>query len=499
MLHINNFANFQNVNIPRQPRSIATGLMELAFAFAFAGPVFAADPSSDIFVSAPDSMQQVVSIEAVVGKTPKTVFVPGHFNRDKRGALFIDGQRFVTTSGATDVAGFISGDAGYLIAVHANVTDFTEQTSSTSVAAQTSRPLFSEEELQKLPPEMRLKALQMMGGSATPQESVSGKFGNGDSNATVFYKCISATSCSIARILRGLPDLQIAENMIWFVVPTLSQRVGGELVEFLVSYSGIGFDGKSVDGPRSVLYAAPLPKGDWVIKRLDRSEGWKHDYSWVIRAQDGSDRVLFSATDRADDFLQFVEPKSIVVDGTPISPSVAYGTVVAITGGYDKGWRTTNLYNRPFCATKASKDRLQGMSFSWSDNQLIAKFAGEQIAVIPVDGKVYAFGQATMKTKNVLGMLDVDCENGDFSQKGAEGKKTYGYIEPDSFWLSSGNPSAIGLGGFVHIKSPNGNLLILTGRMKEGKPLPGILVENGKRIETSEIIKFFDRYGIVNQ
>lgn len=452
--------------------------------------------ASEPFASDAGEQLQVGSIEDVLGKSPKTIFVPGRFYRNGQGALFIDGQRFSTVSGVRDVAGFLKSNSGYLIAVRANVVDFTEVANGPAAPTQPSKPLFTEEELRKLPPEMRLKALQAMGTPA-PQESVGVKFGNGKSNATVFYRCSTATSCTIARVVKGLPDLHLTDKTIWFHLPAQSQRVGSEYTSWLLTYSGIDINGVSTDGPNNVLYAAPLPNKEWMIKRLDKEYVSSIDYSWVIRSKEGIEKALFSGTDLVRNSLQITIPTSIAVDMQPISPSAAYGVLSVTTGGYDRTFSETRIYNWPVCATTASKDRMLGTIMSASDSRSKATFIAEQMAFIPDSGKTYAFGQAKIKG-NVLGKAEVDCEKAVFTEQGVV-KTPYANIEKDGFSFLNGSPKTTGLGGFVHIQSPNGNLILLTDRMKEGKPLAGIRVEDGKRIDSADAQRFMDRYGIVNE
>ena len=460
-------------------------------------PLLAFAQEIDIFVAGPGASPQVVALDEVLGKAPRTVFVPGRFYRNGQGVLFIDGQRFATANGVRDVAGFLAGNGAYLIAVRANVVDFTEQAGGPSTPAQASKPLFTEDELRKLPPEMRVKALQAM-ESTVPPQAVGVKFGNGKPNATVFYRCSSVTACTIARVVKGLPELHITDKTIWFNVPSQSQRIGREFASTLLTYSGIDINGASIDGPASVLYAAPLPKGEWMIKRLEKEHVSSIDYSWAIRSSEGSDRVLFSGSDLSRDFLQVTVPASIVVDAAPVSPSAAYGVLSVTTGGYERMYSDWRLFNWPVCATAASKNRILGTALNVSDTQKKAAFMAEQLAVIPVDGKVYAFGQTKVKGNLLLGMAEVDCEKAVLPEKGVQAKP-YAYIEKDGFSFSSGQPNTSGLGGFVHIRSPNGNVILLSDRLKEGKPLPGIRVEDGKRIEAADAQRFLERYGIVNE
>lgn len=257
-------------------------------------------------------------------------------------------------------------------------------------------------------------------------------------------------------------------------------------------------NGASIDGPAGVLYAAPLPKGEWMIKKLEKEHAGSIDYSWAIRSSEGSDRVLFSGSDLSRDFLQVTVPSSIVVDATPVSPSAAYGVLSVTTGGYERLFGDWRLYNWPVCATAASKNRLLGSALNVSDTRQKAAFMAEQLAVIPIDGKAYAFGQTKVRGNLLLGMAEVDCEKAVLPEKGVQAKP-YAYIEKDGFSFSSGQPNTSGLGGFVHIRSPNGNVILLSDRLKEGKPLPGIRVEDGKRIEAADAQRFLERYGIVNE
>lgn len=451
---------------------------------------------NDLFAVATGEAPQLVALDEVFGKAPKTVFVPGRFYRNGQGALFINGQRFAVANGGQDVAGFLTGNGKYLVALRANVVDFTEQAGSPSTPTQASKPLFTEEELRKLPVEMRVKALQAM-ESAASRETVSVKIGNGKPNATVFYRCSSATACTIARVVKGLPDLHITDKAIWFNLPSQNQRIGRDFVSAVLTYSGIDLSGTSIDGPAGVLYAAPLPKGEWLIKKLEKEYSSSIDYSWAIRSPEGSDRVLFSGSDLSRDFLQIWVPKSIVVDATPVSASAAYGVVSVVTGGYERLYGESRLFNWPVCATAASKNRLLGTALNVTDSRAKASFIAEQLAVIPIAGKSYAFGQAKIKG-NVLGMAEVDCEKALLPEKGVQAKP-YAYIEKDGFSFTNGQPKTLGLGGFVHIQSPNGNLILLSDRLKEGKPLPGIRVEDGKRIEAADARHFLERYGIVNE
>lgn len=375
--------------------------------------------------------------------------------------------------------------------------DFTEQANNAATPAPPTVPLFTEEELRKLPPEMRVKALQAMGATAASQETVGVKFGNGKSNATVFYRCSVPASCTIARVVKGMPDLHITDTTIWFNVPSQNQRIGREFGSTLLTYSGIGVEGKSTDGPAGVLYAAPLPKGEWMIKKLDKELVSSIEYSWAIRSPEGADRVLFSDSDMSRNYLRVVQPSSIVVNATPVSPSAAYGTISVTTGGYNRTFNESRIFNWPVCATSANKNRFLDIALNVSSNRDAASFLAEQLAVIPVNGKVHAFGQARIDG-NVLGMVDVDCEKGISPEKGVQAKP-YAYIEKDGFSFAKGMPKIVGLGGFVHVQSPNGNLILLSDRLKEGKPLPGIRVEDGKRIEAGDAQRFLERYGIANE
>lgn len=464
---------------------------------ATAVPSLASAQGNDVFAVSAGSTPEAIALDEVLGKAPKTVFVPGRLYRNGQGALFIDGQRFAAANGARDVAGFLAGSGSYLVAVRANVVDVTEQAGSLGASGQATKPLFTEDELRKLPPEMRLKALQAM-GAAVPPELAGVKFGNGKPNGTVFYRCSTAISCTIARVVKGLPELHITDNKIWFSVPSQSQRIGREFVSTLLTYSGIDINGASIDGPAGVLYAAPLPKGEWMIKKLEKEYVSSIDYSWAIRSSEGSDRVLFSGSDLSRDFLQVTVPSSIVLDATPVSPSAAYGVLSVTTGGYERMYGDWRLYNWPVCATAASKNRLLGTALSVSDTRQKAAFMAEQVAVIPIDGKAYAFGQTKVRGNLLLGMAEVDCEKAVLPEKGVQAKP-YAYIEKDGFSFSSGQPNTSGLGGFVHIRSPNGNVILLSDRLKEGKPLPGIRVEDGKRIEAADAQRFLERYGIVNE
>lgn len=482
---------------PIHHQTVTGWAMMASLVAATAVPSLAPAQESNVFAVSGGSTPQAVALDEVLSKAPKTVFVPGRFYHNGQGALFIDGQRFAAANGARDVAGFLAGNGSYLVAVRSNVVDFTEQVGSLGASGLATKPLFTEGELRKLPPDMRVKALQAMGTSAPP-ESAGVKFGNGKPNAMVFYRCSSATSCSIASVVKGLPELHVTDKTIWFNVPSLSQRIGREFASTLQIYSGIDINGASIDGPARVLYAAPLPKGEWMIKKLEKENVSSIDYSWAIRSSEGSDRVLFSGSDLSRDFLLLTVPSSIVVDANPVSPSAAYGVVSVTTGGYERMYGDWRLYNWPVCATAASKNRILGTALNVSDARQKAAFMAEQLAVIPIDGKAYAFGQTKVRGNLLLGMAEVDCEKAVLPEKGVQAKP-YAYIEKDGFSFSSGQPNTSGLGGFVHIRSPNGNVILLSDRLKEGKPLPGIRVEDGKRIEAADAQRFLERYGIVNE
>lgn len=477
---------------PRKKIQCGNVLVRIAFTLGFLLPTLSPAEEKDLFAVA-SGTPQLIALDDVLGKSPKTVYIPGRFYRNGQGALFIDGQRFSTPNGNQDIAGFVSASGTYLIAVRANVTDLMEQSGSTTVPT---KPLFTDEELRNLSPEMRLKALQVMGASAS-NDGINVKFGNGKPNATIFYRCGSPASCVIVRVVKGMPTLHITDNALWFNVPSQNQRIGREFVSTLMSYSSIDTGGKSADGPAGVLYAAPLPKGEWLIKKLEKEYTDSIEYSWVVRSSNGNDRVLFSDTDLARNTLRVVPPTSIVIDGTPISASAAYGTVSVVNGGYNRTFGETSLFTWPACATMATKNRFQGYALNIVSSRDAANFLAEQLAIIPFEGKVQAFGQTKIDS-NVIGIVDVDCEKGVSPEKGVTAKP-YAYLDTDGFSFARGKPKVNGLGGFVHIQSPKGNLLLLTERLKEGKPLPGIRVEDGKRVEATDVKRFFERYGIANE
>lgn len=475
--------------------SLASGALLFAASAAMA---WSAEEEKDFFVAATSNgAVQIVALDELLGKTPKTVFVPGRLYRNGQGALFINGQRFASPSGARDVLGFLTANGGFLIAVRADVTGFAEKAAS-APAQPSAAAMFTEEELRKLPPEMRLKALQMMGTAPAGQDGAEVKFGNGKPNATVFYRCSATNSCTIARVVKGSPALQITDSTIWFNDPAQSQRTGREYIVDLLSYQGIDINGKVVDGPSGVLHAAPLPKGEWMLKRLDKVNSSDIEHSWVIRSSDGTERVLFSGQDSTMDSSSMVVPTSIVVDATPVSPSAAYGTISMVVGGYEKLYKESYIHTVPVCATSVSRNRVVGKLMNNTNDRSIGSMVAQQVAVIPVNGKIYAFAQAKIKG-NVLGMTEVGCDNAAYPEKGIE-KNIYASLS-DSNFLGMGNltPRTNGLAGFVHIKSPNGNVILLSERMKEGKPLPGIRVEDNKRIEVADAQRFLDRYAIVNE
>ena len=347
-------------------------------------PALGADEEKDFFMASADGgSPQVVALDEILGKSPKTVFIPGRLYRNGQGALFIDGQRFVSPSGARDVAGFMSDKGAYLIAVKANVVGFSEKANSAPVVTQPlpAKPRFSDEELQKLPPEMRVKAMEMMGMGTAPagNDNSDVKFGTGKSNAMVFYRCASAKSCTIARVIKGLPVLHITETMIWFNDPSQNQVAGNEYQTTLLSYQGIDINGSVMDGPTVVLHAAPLPNGEWMIKRLDKVGVTDITFSWLTRSTDGSDRVQHTGTDSTFSSTTMIVPTSIVIDATPVSPSAAYGTISAVTGGYEKLYSQSYIFNRPVCATTASAPRFQGYAMNNSKSREIGNLIAEQL------------------------------------------------------------------------------------------------------------------------
>ena len=462
---------------------------------------WAAD-DADVFKSS-GTTRDVVPLEEVFGKSPSTVYVPGRLYRNGQGALFINGQRFSSPSGAQDVAGFLSDNGNYLIAIKANVVGFSEKANGApAVQQQPAKPRFSEEDLQKLPPELRIKAMEMMGMGAGQKTTAAAdsndvKFGNGKANATVFYRCASEKSCVIAHVVKGVPALHITTDRIWFNDPARNQVVGNEYRATLLSYRGIDVKGDVVDGPTGVMHAAPLPNGQWMIKRFDKAVVSEITFSWITRSADGTDRVQFTDTDSTFRNTQMVVPTSIVINATPVSPSATYGTISVVKGGYEKLYSQDYIFNVPVCASTASKARVSGYLMNNSNDWDVGNLIASQLAVIPVAGKVYAFGQARTKN-NVLGMTDVDCETGVYPEKGVEPRE---FATLDEGFLMFGNnvPSVRGLAGFVHVQSPNGNVILLTQFLKAGKELPGIRVEDGKRITASDANTFLGRYGIVNE
>ena len=477
------------------------------FAFLVAGvqssaSTAAEDDENDLFQTA-GGTREAVALEEVFGNSPATVFVPGRLYRNGQGALFINGQRFSSPTGVQDVAGFLSENGGYLIAIRANVVGYSEKQSNTpsvSPQQQPAKPRFSEEELQKLPPEMRLKALEMMGMGANASataDSSDVKFGSGKANATVFYRCASAKSCAIAHVVKGVPVLHITTDKIWFNDPARDQVAGNESRSMLLSYRGIDAKGELVDGPTGVMHAAPLPNGQWMIKRLDKVGVSDITFSWVTRSADGTDRVQYTDTDTTSSKTQMIVPTAVVVNATPVSPSATYGTISVVTGGYEKLYSQNYIFTVPVCATTASKQRVSGYLMNNTANWDTAYTMASQLAVIPVDGKVHAFAQAKIKG-NVLGVADVDCETGVYPEKGIEPKE-YAQLEDGFLIFNNTYPSTRGLAGFVHIQSPNGNIILLSDQLKAGKALPGIRIEDGKRIAASDANTFLGRYGIVNE
>lgn len=487
--------------IPHTLTSIALGVMLSA---CISSAAWSADEEDFFAFSQKGEALRSVPLNDVFGSNPKTVFVPGRLFRNGQGALFVNGQRFVAPNGARDVAGFIDDHGKYLVAVRANVVSFSENVGAPAPIAPASKPRFTEEELQKLPPEMRLKALELMGGSAAPQASSDVKFGNGKINATVFYKCSTATSCVLSSVTKGLPELHITETAIWFNDVGQNQRVGNDFKETLVSYRGIDADGKIQDGPSGVLYAAPLPKGEWLIKRLDKVTPSVIEYSWVVRTADGAERVQFSDEDSSLSHLSLRVPASIVVNGTPLSPSAEFGTASVITGGYSRAFSETRYFTVPLCASKATANRVVGKLMHNTETFDSAAYLAEQTSIIPFDGKVYAFAQGKQKgpimgAKNVLSMTEVDCEKSDYPEKGIISTTFATIGGPSFFGMTDSYPTLKGLGAFVHIKSPSANVILMTERIKEGSALPGMRLEDKTRITVADAKSFLSRYGIANE
>lgn len=473
----------------------APWLSVLAFIAALMGPAHAEDTNGDIFSVPAAADAHPLSLISAIGNTPKTVYVPGRFYKNGKGALFMDGKRFVTHSGASDVQGFISNGTTYLIAVKDNVTSFSE--AAVAADSRAAAPIFTEEELKKLPPEMRLKALQLMDGSSAQKAKSAVNFGNGQPNAIVFYRCTFADHCEIARIVKGMPTLHIAENAIWFSNPTNTTRISQNVPGWLLTYSGIDAQGKRLDGPNGVLAAAPLSDGASLIKKLVRAIS-EIDYTWVIQNADGSNREVFSDTDNKQDTQMIEVPQSIVVNATPVSPSVQFGVVSVTSGGYESFTSSSRFYYKPVCVYTANKASMSGSVFFSGEGRSNIAYLASQLAVVPMNGKLVALGQANVSGNTSLGMLELDCKAGAPAQPRKFQVKALAKIYKEGFSFVNHLPQVAGLGGFVHVKYPGGNLFLLTERMKEGKPFPGIQLEDGKRIANADAQRFLEQYGIVN-
>ncbi|MFA7270606.1 MAG: hypothetical protein WC073_14805 [Sterolibacterium sp.] len=465
----------------------------LILAFAVSSLVYAQE--DDIFMGQFGVAPQLLKMDEAIGKTPKTVFIPGRFYQNGKGALFINGQRFATRTGAADVQGFISKGGTYVIAVHDNVTNFTEKVGDSSSSS--AQAMFTDEELKKLPPEMRLKALQMMGGASKVDDRYDVNFGNGPKNSTIFYRCSTSVNCNIARVIKGLPSLQMTADAIWFSDPSAISRVGQNFTESVLSYSGIDIDGNRLDGPVGVLYAAPLPQGNWLLKKVTKEQSTLIGYSWTIKSPDGAEQTLFRYADDSRIYQSFEIPSSIIVDSTPISTSAQYGIVSTISGSL-----TSTAWQRPVCAFSATKDTvIEGTAFFSHDKRTVLSFLASQQAIVPINGKLTVIGQAKVKGNGeaLLGAAELDCQESNSGSGSNLVVNSFARIRKDGFSLNQYEPTIMGLGGFIHVRYPKGNLILLTEKMKEGKSLPGIQVEDGKRIALADINRFIERYGLINQ
>jgi hypothetical protein len=382
-----------------------------------------------------------------------------------------------------------------VIAVKENVTSAAESTGQAETRS--AAPMFTEEELKKMPPEMRLKALQLMGSASASKAKNEVGFGNGKPNATVFYRCATIDNCEIAHIIKGLPNLHITDKAIWFSDPTFATRASENFPGWLLTYAGIDLNGKRLDGPSGVLSAAPLPNGAWLIKKLVKALS-DTDYTWVIRNVDGSTRELFADYDNKRDTQVIEISRSIVVNATPISPSAQYGVVPVTGGGFDSFTSSSRFYYKPICVYAATKESMRGTTFFSDESRSRVAYTASEIAVVPLDGKTAVLGQARVSGKPSLGMLELDCRDGAPPQPANFQVKALAKIYKDGFSFAANLPKVDGLGGFVHVKYPGGNVFLLTDRLKEGKPFPGIQLEDGKRISNVDARRFLEQYGIVN-
>lgn len=455
------------------------------------------DAVSDIFLGASRvADSKTINLDEIFGSKPRTVYIPGRYYRNGKGALFLDGKRFATQGGQANVAGFLSGDGKgafpLMVAVYEHIASY----GSSQTTARTQEPLFSEEELKKLPPELRLKALDAMkGGGPSTQTGIT--FGSGTQNSLVFYRCNAADSCSVHKVVKGTPSVTVADGTIWYADPSLASLVGreNEYKEWANTYFGIKLDGTQVDGPVNALFAIPLKNGNWFVRKFISST-YKLNTAWVIRKPDGSERELFQRSDWQADLVKPVLAEHIYVNRDPISNVYEHGNLPVVTTLKSMGSGYTRRIHS-VCLLNATKEPYYGEIPSVYDplDQLGmdgAQRLASQMVTLPYKGGFGVFGQINNSGGGIIGVKKTECS------EGAPHVKTefapYARISEGGFFSQK---FFVGSNGGLHIDSPAGNVLVLPEWIKKGAEHAAIRIEDSARISSSQARAWMDRYGLM--
>lgn len=193
----------------------------------------------------------------------KTFWIPGKYRTANSPLLYLNGQKFLTPDGYSNVPGFLPAPYGYMVAVR-QPTSASLPVAAAESAVAMPKMMLTQEMLSRMTPEQQIAALnaqvQLMQaqGAASVQKPSAAQ----NQEHVVLYKVSPE-----GKVLGVVAEVATSGAHSTWVTSAGIFIAKGNIDARTFDVVGYSIDGKRIDGPLGTTYASPAPNGDWYFLR----------------------------------------------------------------------------------------------------------------------------------------------------------------------------------------------------------------------------------------
>jgi hypothetical protein len=263
----------------------------------------------------------------------KTLWIPARYTNTEKNALFIGNKKYVAPGGYDNALGFLPTDYGYMVAVR-------QPAGTVVISSQAFKPVgtptFTPEELAKMPPEQRLKAMelqmqamqmQMQSMQQKPQTTVVSAAAKGQESVAFYSVSPTGEMLGVVGEIQSGSAAWVTNDAI-YVRRDAGTKNGDSGNRSRNVYDYIGFTrmGEQVIGPQAAAHAAPGPNGDWYWTTV-RQNGEGLEYRHTDKGGAVRKLSVIDASRTARHWEMWTSQQAFV-DMPPIADTVRTGRVL---------------------------------------------------------------------------------------------------------------------------------------------------------------------------